>query len=255
MNTHKHLRFVAAAFLAASLIAPFALLAADDPAGQFAALKKEYDAAYQAYLTEARAAKSPTPEERAAITAKAPMPKFAPRFLELGEKLGKDAAAAEALVQAVQLDYRGATGSKAMELLARDHFNSPALAPLVSVLKSIRTPAADSLLAVVKEKNTNPVIQGTLLMSKAATLKASSPAEAEKLYNQVIEKYGSAKGPRATATLGDLAKSEIATMKGAADFNVGKTAPDIEGEDLDGKKFKLSDYRGKVVVIDFWGDW
>ncbi len=36
---------------------------------------------------------------------------------------------------------------------------------------------------------------------------------------------------------------------------VGKVAPDIEGEDLDGKKFKLSDYRGKVVVLDFWGNW
>ncbi|MAG55472.1 MAG: hypothetical protein CMJ83_04195 [Planctomycetes bacterium] len=35
----------------------------------------------------------------------------------------------------------------------------------------------------------------------------------------------------------------------------GMVAPDIEGVDLDGVKFKLSDYRGKVVVIDFWGDW
>ena len=32
-------------------------------------------------------------------------------------------------------------------------------------------------------------------------------------------------------------------------------APEIEAEDLDGVNFKLSDYRGKVVVIDFWGDW
>ena len=36
---------------------------------------------------------------------------------------------------------------------------------------------------------------------------------------------------------------------------IGNTAPDIEAEDLDGQSFKLSDYRGKVVVIDFWGDW
>jgi peroxiredoxin len=35
----------------------------------------------------------------------------------------------------------------------------------------------------------------------------------------------------------------------------GKMAPDIEGEDIDGKRFKLSDYRGKVVLLDFWGDW
>ena len=40
-----------------------------------------------------------------------------------------------------------------------------------------------------------------------------------------------------------------------ADLAIGKVAPDIEGDDLDGKKFKLSDYRGKVVVLDFWGNW
>ena len=38
-------------------------------------------------------------------------------------------------------------------------------------------------------------------------------------------------------------------------LQIGMVAPDIEGEDLDGVKFKLSDYRGKVVVLDFWGDW
>jgi cytochrome oxidase Cu insertion factor (SCO1/SenC/PrrC family) len=41
----------------------------------------------------------------------------------------------------------------------------------------------------------------------------------------------------------------------AADLAVGKLAPEISGVDVDGRKFKLSDYRGKVVVLDFWGDW
>lgn len=36
---------------------------------------------------------------------------------------------------------------------------------------------------------------------------------------------------------------------------IGQVAPEIEGPDIDGVKFKLSDYRGKVVVLDFWGDW
>ena len=38
-------------------------------------------------------------------------------------------------------------------------------------------------------------------------------------------------------------------------LTVSRPAMEIEGEDLDGKKFKLSDYRGKVVVLDFWGNW
>ena len=36
---------------------------------------------------------------------------------------------------------------------------------------------------------------------------------------------------------------------------VGCEAPDIEGFDQDGKKFRLSDYRGKVVLLPFWGIW
>ena len=38
-------------------------------------------------------------------------------------------------------------------------------------------------------------------------------------------------------------------------LQIGMKAPDIAGEDLAGIPFKLSDYRGKVVVLDFWGDW
>ena len=38
-------------------------------------------------------------------------------------------------------------------------------------------------------------------------------------------------------------------------LEVGVVAPDITGQDLDGVDFALSDYRGKVVVLDFWGNW
>ena len=41
----------------------------------------------------------------------------------------------------------------------------------------------------------------------------------------------------------------------ALGLDVGKRAPEISGKDLDGKTFKLSDYRGKVVVLDFWAHW
>jgi cytochrome oxidase Cu insertion factor (SCO1/SenC/PrrC family) len=35
----------------------------------------------------------------------------------------------------------------------------------------------------------------------------------------------------------------------------GKPAPEITGEDQDGKPMKLSDFRGKVVLLDFWAGW
>lgn len=35
----------------------------------------------------------------------------------------------------------------------------------------------------------------------------------------------------------------------------GDLAPDIVGKDADGKDVKLSDHRGKVVLVNFWGTW
>src|SRR5262245_35981400 len=42
--------------------------------------------------------------------------------------------------------------------------------------------------------------------------------------------------------------------KTAIGLPVGIEAPEIEGKDIDGKWFKLSDHRGKVVVLDCWVD-
>lgn len=38
-------------------------------------------------------------------------------------------------------------------------------------------------------------------------------------------------------------------------LTIGKTAPDIVGKDLKGDELRLSDYRGKVVVVMFSGEW
>ena len=38
-------------------------------------------------------------------------------------------------------------------------------------------------------------------------------------------------------------------------LRVGTEAPEIVGEDIGGVPFKLSDYRGQVVLLDFWGNW
>ena len=39
------------------------------------------------------------------------------------------------------------------------------------------------------------------------------------------------------------------------ELGIGKPAPQIAGEDIDGNPIKLGDYKGKVVVLFFWGDW
>ena len=48
------------------------------------------------------------------------------------------------------------------------------------------------------------------------------------------------------------AKNQLFALKY---LSIGKVAPEIAGADTDGVDFKLSDYRGKVVFLDFWGDW
>jgi thiol-disulfide isomerase/thioredoxin len=53
-------------------------------------------------------------------------------------------------------------------------------------------------------------------------------------------------------TLGQAAEERLDLMHNLA---VGKPAPEIDGVDFAGKPLKLSDYRGKVVVLVFWGTW
>ena len=52
-----------------------------------------------------------------------------------------------------------------------------------------------------------------------------------------------------------LAQEITSAIEMREKFGVGCSAPDIEGVDLDGVAFKLSDYKGKVIFLDFWGDW
>ncbi len=50
-------------------------------------------------------------------------------------------------------------------------------------------------------------------------------------------------------------KGAAAGNAGGTGIEIGQVAMEIDGEDIDGQRFKLSDYRGKVVVLDFWGHW
>ncbi|MDQ0270497.1 TlpA disulfide reductase family protein [Cytobacillus purgationiresistens] len=38
-------------------------------------------------------------------------------------------------------------------------------------------------------------------------------------------------------------------------LNEGDLAPEIELEDIEGNSFKLSDYKGKTVLLNFWASW
>ena len=83
---------------------------------------------------------------------------------------------------------------------------------------------------------------------------ATFNTEIEAAFVKVVDDFGDVKLSDAedSPTIGDRVESELFELRY---LTVGREAPEIEGEDVDGVTFKLSDYRGKVVVIDFWGDW
>jgi hypothetical protein len=70
-------------------------------------------------------------------------------------------------------------------------------------------------------------------------------AEGEEVLRKVAETY-----PK--TAVGTLARARFITD---ADLVVGKPAPDFFGQTIDGFGFNLSDYRGKVVLVDFYGFW
>jgi len=130
----------------------------------------------------------------------------------------------------------------------------------------------DNLLSMVTGMSLNPSGQSKRMLKKIIDSKAS-----DKVKN--IAKYGMAAAKMATFK-GELeevdeysdslrekleglksvlpesfVKSALKKIYAFQNIRVGKVAPEIEGIDIDGVKFKLSDYRGKVVFLDFWGDW
>ena len=72
--------------------------------------------------------------------------------------------------------------------------------------------------------------------------------EVESLFELAAGEYGSEKHPYG-GTIGKAASAELFEIRNLA---IGRVLPDVEGVDQDGKRFKLSDYRGKVVLLDFW---
>ena len=47
----------------------------------------------------------------------------------------------------------------------------------------------------------------------------------------------------------------VRAKRASARTQPGSTAPDFKGSTIDGFQFELSEYRGKVVLLDFYGFW
>src|SRR5262245_12575761 len=173
---------------------------------------------------------------------------------------------------------------RALELIQRDHIGSDKLGPLCQRVSYGFCQEYETFLRAALAKNPHKNVQAAACLSLAHFLnnrlqrldlckeqpnlakefaglygkeylaqlerqeRAQALKEVEAVFEQAAEKYGDVMLPGGD-TVAARVKAELFEIR---QLSIGKVAPDIEVEDQDGKRFKLSDYRGKVVLLDFW---
>lgn len=144
---------------------------------------------------------------------------------------------------------------EAWNLLMENHGDSE---KMVDVAMSMtRAPASKNNISMMRkllEETDQESVKGaaTYALGKMLFSKKETKEEGMKLIKSIPEKFKDVKVYGGRMNLADMVAGEIFEME---HLQIGMEVPEIEGEDVDGVNFKLSDYRGKVVVIDFWGDW
>jgi peroxiredoxin/tetratricopeptide (TPR) repeat protein len=236
-------------------------------------LTQEYRMAEGSYRRAVAVAETVAQRKRA--RAQAPqLSMFTERALRLAEKHRDQPAALEALTWVLQQtdpeeQPRLSAALKkhrarALAVLEKDHLSRPDLTDVCLLLGKAADPAADRLLAAVEAKHQEGDTRGVALYAQALSysqqaerLLTRDPKGAAALMRQAQEKLQAVLERHAAVSLngnplGDTCRKKLREVK---HLNVGGTAQEIEGEDLEGKRFRLSDYKGKVVVIDFWANW
>jgi hypothetical protein len=253
---------------------------------EFDAVKAEYDKSMKEFNAAYQAAK--TDEEHGKIYAETyPKPEeWGPRFKAVADKYPTERAAADSLAWIVQNLRKPDAQAEALDLLLAKHLASPVIGGVCQSLQYSQAPNAETFLRAVMTKSADHDAQGRAcyVLAKVVSsagdlasrmkddaqfagnlekwygkpyverLRAADPAalakESEDLFGEVVSKFADLKYGK--GSLADKAKADLFEMRNLA---VGKTAPEIVGEDENGKPLKLSDFRGKVVMLDFWGFW
>jgi hypothetical protein len=84
----------------------------------------------------------------------------------------------------------------------------------------------------------------------------SDPSEDENSYRQIGYLHSSVQVPEATgADAQEPLDLGAFDMRVTANLRLGQRAPDVELKTFDGKATRLSDYRGKTVLLEFWATW
>ena len=235
------------------LIALPALLCAQDSKPDFANELTELRAAYRkaqqdwmAPLTNAK-----TDAERAKVRLEPgahPNGTFLPKFKDLAERAKGTAVAFDAGLFVLQnehnLDLRK---DLAIQLMA-DHADSAKLDAVVASLAYVDQDATLlAALAKLGKHSPHRSVQAAVLMAQVGTGYSNGVVTPDQ--KLMLEKVAA---DYADTSHGTQAKSALQILE---HYAPGCTPPDFSGPGVDGKEVKLSDFRGRVVMIDFWGYW
>jgi hypothetical protein len=211
---------------------------------------------------------------------------FAERFFEFEEQYRDDPAAVSALAWVLKNRRTSPDAVRAIEIIEAHHLENDALGPLCVSLARVRSTAGERLLRAILEKNTHADVQAQACYWLAYLLEDQQRIAGEfrkqpELADRMLQYYGKEYGGHLSSldpaeldqeleavyetmvdsyahvaiddeSMGEIAERALFRIR---NLSIGCVAPEIEGEDMHGETFKLSDYRGKVVVITFWGFW
>jgi hypothetical protein len=245
--------------------------AAADPKEEHEALLGAFRKAQSAWFAEQRKAAEEAQKaaEEAKARGEAPKPvaampmvspvagEFVARFAEFASRHPGAPEAVDALVFVVQNGAGLADASAAKAALAKllaDHVDSPAIQGILLGLDRYAAIAGDpkAVREDVLARSRNAEVKAAALygqVMRTFSLGGTATDEEKKAGRTVLERVAkeypeSRWGRRAAGTLHELDR-----------LQVGMVAPDFAGKDAEGRTLRLSDFRGKVVLLDFWGFW
>ncbi len=250
---------------------PPTILQASDLAAELRTLREEYESAQEQFFELFRERYDDFDYDQASDAEREeyqrfwregqPGPKFLPRFEALALKATGGDVAVEAWGEV--LDIAPQSGDQAALVRALEALmqclDSSAMASIAERLQYVWGAPPDKVMALLealREKSPHTKVQAAATFSLGALLMQSegeeAKARARKLLVELSEKFAGVSGGRGDKTYAQRAAGLLFELDHLA---VGMVAPDMEALDVDGVKFKLSDFRGKVTVVDFWGYW
>jgi thiol-disulfide isomerase/thioredoxin len=273
-----------------NLLRGFALLAfvaavaraADEPASEatkqvqaYEALKKESDAAADAwrqeYLTGLAEAKKAGRELAFSFDKAHPGERYAARFLALAEQDPTGPAAVKAIEAALKGSGwpkdKDPTWQGGVKLLRAHHFKSPEIKRLLDLFAVVRDDD-DAIIQEVIAQNPDRQTQARgyvlLIEHRRQTIslldrfkndptqraRFEKPTAKDKLATMIAT---AEKARREVDEFTKILRDQYADI--VPNLEVGEPAPEVVSEDLDGKTSRLSDLKGKVVVLDVWATW